>query len=47
MFPKNNVLSDSCDGKVFISNTFFQENPNGLKLVLYWDAFEVVNPLGS
>lgn len=44
---KTDVLSDSCDGKVFLSNTFFQENPNCLKLVLYQDAFEVVNPLGS
>lgn len=44
---KTNVLSDSCDGKVFMSNTFFQENPNCLKLVLYQDAFKVVNPLGS
>ncbi|XP_020562397.2 uncharacterized protein LOC110015774 [Oryzias latipes] len=41
------VLSDRCDGNVFLSNTFFQENPNSLKLVLYQDAFEVVNPLGS
>ena len=44
---KTDVLSDSCDGKVFMSNTFFQENPSCLKLVLYQDAFEVVNPLGS
>lgn len=44
---KADVLSDSCDGKVFMSNTFFQENPNCLKLVLYQGAFEVINPLGS
>lgn len=43
---KTNVLSDSCDGKVSMSKTFFQENPSFLKLVLYQDAFEVVNPLG-
>ena len=41
------VLCDSCDGQVFKSNTFFQENRTCLKLVLYQDAFEVVNPLGS
>lgn len=35
---KTDVLSDSCDGKVFMSNTFFQENPSCLKLVLYQDA---------
>lgn len=32
---------------MFRSNTFFCENPDCLKLVLYQDAFEVVNPLGS
>ncbi|XP_039866414.1 uncharacterized protein LOC120720703 [Simochromis diagramma] len=41
------VLRDCCDGNVFVSNKFFQENPHCLKLVLYQDAFEVVNPLGS
>lgn len=40
------VLSDGCDCKVFMSNTFFQGNPNCLKLVLYQDAFKVVKPLG-
>lgn len=44
---KTDFLSDSFDGKVFMSNTFFQENPNCLKLVLYQNAFEVVNPLRS
>lgn len=44
---KTDVLSDSCDGKVFMSNTFFQENQTCLNLVLYQDAFKVVNPLGS
>lgn len=41
------VLTDCCDGMVFMSNTFFQKNLSCLKLVLYQDAFEVVNPLGS
>lgn len=40
------VLSDICDGQVFKSNQFFIANPGGLKLILYQDAFEVVNPLG-
>lgn len=44
---KADVLFDCDDGKVFMSNVFFQENPNYLKLVLYQDSFEVVNPLGS
>lgn len=29
------------------SNQFFLENPECLKLILYQDAFEIVNPLGS
>ncbi|KAK0156218.1 Zinc finger protein ZXDC [Merluccius polli] len=41
------VLSDCSDGKLFKSNSFFQDFPACLKLVLYQDAFEVVNPLGS
>lgn len=40
-------FSDISDGKSFKSNQFFIENPEGLKLILYQDAFEVVNPLGS
>lgn len=44
---KPGVLCDCHDGKVFKSNTFFQENASCLKLILYQDAFEVVNPLGS
>lgn len=46
MFPKQmfslTVVMVRC-----LSNTFFQENPSCLKLVLYQDAFEVVNPLAS
>lgn len=41
------VLTDVTDGQMFKSNEFFVQNPSGLKLVLYQDAFEVVNPLGS
>ncbi|KAK0140164.1 hypothetical protein N1851_022918 [Merluccius polli] len=42
------VLSDISDGhQIFKSNAFFAHNPSCLKLVLYQDAFEVVNPLGS
>ncbi|KAK0145280.1 hypothetical protein N1851_015823 [Merluccius polli] len=41
------VLSDICDGQAFKSNPFFIANPGGLQLILYQDAFEVVNPLGS
>lgn len=41
------VLTDICDGQAFKSNQFFIANPGGRKLILYQDAFEVVNPLGS
>ncbi|KAG7472949.1 hypothetical protein JOB18_038124 [Solea senegalensis] len=41
------VLSDISDGQIFKSNVFFAQNPSCLKLVLYQDAFEIVNPLGS
>ncbi|KAF3856783.1 hypothetical protein F7725_017506, partial [Dissostichus mawsoni] len=42
------ILSDISDGSVFKSKElFFQTGDTILKLILYQDAFEVVNPLGS
>lgn len=41
------VLCFSHDSNMFRSNTFFCENPGCLILVIYQDAFEAVNPLGS
>lgn len=41
------VLNDISDGHIFKQKEFFKQNPSSLKLVLYPDAFEVVNPLGS
>lgn len=41
------VLQDITDGSVTKSNVLFNEVPNALKLLLYQDSFEVVNPLGS
>lgn len=43
----SDVLSDISDGQIFKNNDFFAQNPSCVKLVLYQDAFEVVNPLGS
>ena len=43
----SDVLSDISDGQIFKSNDFYGQNPSCLKLLLYQDAFEVVNPLGS
>ena len=42
-----NELQDILDGSVYKNNQFFQSNPRSLQIILYCDAFEVVNPLGS
>jgi hypothetical protein len=41
------ILRDFMDGSVAKSNVLFIELGNAIKLILYQDAFEVVNPLGS
>lgn len=41
------VFKDIYDGKNFKFHQFFNENPESLKLILYQDSFEIVNPLGS
>lgn len=38
---------DITDGLAFKSNALFESYPNSLRLILYQDAFEVCNPLGS
>jgi len=43
----SDVFGDISDGHNFKSNQFFIENPGCLKLILYQDALEIVNPLGS
>ena len=45
--PKEGIFEDISDGKVFLSNSFFRDNPSALRLLLYQDSFEVVNTLGS
>lgn len=42
-----NIISDIMDGAIFKSSSFFANNPNALKIILFQDAFEIVNPLGS
>lgn len=44
---KNGMYFDFCDGHIFKQNSFFKENPNALRLILFQDAFELCNPLGS
>lgn len=41
------VLNDVRDGSVYKCNALFMESGISLKLILYQDAFEIVNPLGS
>ncbi|XP_039907141.1 uncharacterized protein LOC120745971 isoform X1 [Simochromis diagramma] len=45
--PDVEIFKDLYDGKIFKCHQFFNENPESLKLILYQDSFEVVNPLGS
>lgn len=42
-----NLMQDFTDGTAFKNNEFFKNNPESLKLILYQDAFEIVNPIGS
>ena len=41
------ILSDVMDGTAYQSNDFFFENKDAIKLIMFQDAFEIVNPLGS
>ncbi|XP_031339512.1 uncharacterized protein LOC116181630 [Photinus pyralis] len=47
--PESNVedFSNICDGISFKNNLFYENNPHALQLILYQDAFEICNPLGS
>lgn len=40
------LLCDVTDGKVFLESQFFRENPLALRIVIYQDGVEIVNPLG-
>lgn len=44
--PKD-TLEDIWDGSNVAENALFQSDPKSLGLILYQDAFEVANPLGS
>jgi hypothetical protein len=45
--PNENTFSDFTDGSVYKNIELFKRLPGSLKLILYQDAFEVANPLGS
>jgi len=44
---EDSVLKDIVDGSVCHTNNFTKDNSNCLKIILFQDAFEIVNPLGS
>lgn len=45
--PDPEIFTDVYDGHNFKCHQFFKENHESLKLILYQDSFEIVNPLGS
>lgn len=40
------ALRDLCDGTKFAEHELFKENQNTLQIILYYDDFTVVNPIG-
>lgn len=44
---EDDVLCDVTDGWAIKSNAMFSSDPDSLKVMLFQDAFEVANPLGS
>ena len=44
---KEGTLGDAHDSTVFKENYLYNTHPDSLKIILYQDAFEVVNLLGS
>lgn len=47
MESSDNIFANITDGSVFKNNSFFSENPNALRIIIFQDAFEICNPLGS
>lgn len=44
---KIGIYSDYTDGMIYKNNHFFSEGDRKLEIILYQDAFEVSNPIGS
>lgn len=40
------ILRDFCDGEIYERNTLFSNNPTALQIMLFFDEFTAVNPLG-
>ena len=43
----SHFLRDVRDGKVFRENSLIRNESDSIPLIIYQDAFEVVNPIGS
>ncbi|KAK3916809.1 Transcription factor IIIA, partial [Frankliniella fusca] len=43
---EDGILQDVVDGIIFQTNVFFKDNPLSLRIILYQDGVEIVNPLG-
>ncbi|XP_028415149.1 uncharacterized protein LOC114538196 [Dendronephthya gigantea] len=41
------IYYDICDGQLFRTDKFFSDHPDALQIIIYHDAVEVCNPLGS
>lgn len=46
-FLSDNILGSFIDGQYFKIHPFFQKYKNALRIKLYYDELEIVNPLGS
>ena len=46
-FAEDGVVKDVRDGKNFRENSFFQENPDAVPILLFQDELEITNPLGA
>lgn len=44
---EEDVISDYCSGLAYKSNNFFKNHKDSLEFLLFQDAFQTVNPLGS
>lgn len=42
-----NIMKDFVDGNELKNNDFFINNPESLKIILYQDGAEIVDPLGA
>jgi len=41
------LIGDYCDSSFIINHSYFQETPNALQLLMYYDEIEVYDPLAS